>query len=413
MVGAFDPGMFALALEGGLRVAGLETIVDRLIESPPCSSTMPMPSPFLQRILAIFLVLCMRSASAGLFDSNVKKDLAIPLRRPSSVKSATTSMLPSRLSSAERAEDAAREDAARSDVLGIRSQLKAVEARAAGAAREVEELCAQLAAARADADQKLQASAASPPDCSAAAAAAVEMASAAWVPQALATVPGAWVYPPLAEPACSAAARGDDGGHAPPQRQRGLYKLTSFNVTELVVTGLADRSVAAGTLIEVNVSFRLPPFQVASIMGMQAWLGGEDHIIAVNAISDTEANERARKNNGTLTYSMRFAAVDVDTYELSLYWRIFMTYRNTFSIVQIGRTAKLSVTAGSGARALPTAECNSWTRREGRYVSCRAMGGRLSNCLRDGWVFVPYDCFYPVSRTVRSQGGKGGGGEWG
>jgi hypothetical protein len=45
---------------------------------------------------------------------------------------------------------------------------------------------------------------------------------------------------------------------------------------------------------------------------------------------------------------------------------------------------------------LPTATCNGVDSPAGRWLKCSAAGISPRSCLRDGWVFVPYECRYTV-----------------
>jgi hypothetical protein len=59
-------------------------------------------------------------------------------------------------------------------------------------------------------------------------------------------------------------------------------------------------------------------------------------------------------------------------------------------------SCNIRVSLGASPDALPSTPCVTWVGGPGRYVTCAAMGNRLSNCPPDGWTFVPYSCFNPV-----------------
>jgi hypothetical protein len=233
--------------------------------------------------------------------------------------------------------------------------------------------------------------------------------------------------PPPAQARCpfDPADGGEGGGavaaapqpsHPPPLDQLAQYApFDALPVTGLVVDGFdpaaGGRYVAGGGGLQrplaFNVSFTLapdpPPISPA---GLHAVLLAPHYTAAAVEVTDLLAGLN-RRGDALLhcAFAVRFSEL-LDPGSYTLLVTAFYASRNapgkraptTHVVAVINATVVVE-----GPPRLPDAPCPDWRHRPGRWVSCQAMGARLAGCLRDGWVFVPHDCFvphFPVARTA-------------
>ena len=204
----------------------------------------------------------------------------------------------------------------------------------------------------------------------------------------------------------------------PAVRQDNLFDLS--DATGIIGDVVVTRSWDAGASLRpgapaafINVSFTIFTFvEHLEYHDAYAWLHSPT-VITVGEIAATAPAFMAHLkivNATTRAFlSVKLELSDAEDYSLHLLCRLLVKGR--MFLYRVGEPLPVRVRASAGdppAARLPAVACDGWTRRRGRWLACAATAAWTGGCLRDGWVFVPFDCHYHVSRESRISVRTGG-----
>ena len=204
---------------------------------------------------------------------------------------------------------------------------------------------------------------------------------------------------------------GTDAGAAlpPAAKQDSLFDLSDSvgviaNVT-VVHSWQADVGLRTSTVAFVNVSFSITAFaEHMEYHDAYAWIYSSSVISVGNITATTPpfmTHLRVVNAKTPFFLTVKLTLVDVEDYALHILCRLLVKGR--MYLFRVGDPIPIRVRAAhddagpSLVSPLPATICVGWTHRPGRWLACAALGAAwIGGCLRDGWVFVPYECRYHV-----------------